>query len=303
MVDLEEIRSRLQGRNNGKINGGTQQNREKATWWKLPIEVGESKVMFLPPVNSGTPGKIQFTHWNVPEVNRLTCLKTFDKTCPICEMIKEFGNKVPEDIIKGYVAQERAVHNVLVLDNPKIPPNQPVVLVSSPYNYWWLLEQILNPDVGDITNINDNHSVIFKRVQRAGKMERSIALKGRPIANTQAEIDDIISKCVDFNKLWVYSEELESNLKVAADAIYQDLSAKMSVVSSLGSNSDAIPEPSQVQRDTQAVENAIATGNIGVKKPADANDCFGSHLDESHPEYNKCMMCSYEIECQEASNG
>lgn len=314
-IDLDAIKAKLANRPRGKLD----EDRQSIKWIKTPRE-GQIKVIFLPPLHGATtPGLLQYTHWNIPELNRLTCLRTFEKTCPLCEMLKEIQTKVPEDVLKGYTSQGRSIHNVIVLDDMTTPETEPCVLSSSEYTYWWLMQSILDPETGDITDVNNAHPVILRRVSAGGRFERIISLHKRPLASTQEKIQEILNKAPDLSKIWKDSDELYQKLQTAGKAIVEDLLSKSDIL-----NNSGIPTPTQVQETIKpsesvfeatppvqnTVQSSVQTPQSNVQapqvnsvqskasdKPKDAPACWGKH----NPDDEKCELCVFELNCQEAS--
>ena len=297
-IDLNAIKAKLANKPKGKSEEGTQSN---IKWVKAPRE-GQIKVIFLPPLHGETtPGMLQYTHWGIPELNRLTCLRTFEKTCPMCERLKEIQNKVPEDVLKAYRSQERSVHNVIVLEDPSIPENEPCVYTSSGYTYWWLLQSILDPETGDITKVEQAHPVTFKRVSAGGRFERIISLHGRPLAPTPEQIQEILKKAPDLKKIWKDSDDLYNKLDVAGKSIVEELLAKSEVL-----KESSIPTPTQVITPSENVSPQPASQPIAqpvsnpapaakaTEKPKDAPDCWGQHSSENE----KCGLCPFELDCE-----
>ena len=309
-INLSEIQAKLASR----PKSGGNFERSEFKWYRLPRE-GEAKIIFLPPTGgSSVPGMIQWTHWSVPELGHLTCLRTFDKVCPYCEYLKEIQNKTSEELLKQYQSSSRAVHNVLVLGDRNIPQNESHILTSGEYTYWWLLEQILNQEVGDITDPRAAHSVIFKRVTPGGRFERVISLKAMPIADSEEGIKKILDSAADLQNIWKYSEDLEQKLekggKLAVEDILSKTEAMSNPVTSVPSPSpipsipvNAQPNPASFVNQTpqapvqQSPVQTTSPSEMG--NPLDHPECFGKYPGEGN---DKCSLCFSEIECGQATN-
>lgn len=331
-INIQEIQAKLANRPRSSSSG----EKTEFKWYKLPKE-GEAKIIFLPPTHEETvPGLVQWTHWNIPEVNHLTCLRTFEKTCPYCEALKNIQNKVSDDILKQYQSTGRAVHNVLVIGDKSIPANEPQIMTSGEYTYWWLLEQILNQEVGDITDPHAAHSVTFKRTTPGGRFERIISLRPIPIAETEEAIQAILAKAANLHNIWKYSQELEDKLKTAADVAVQDLLNKTSIMmdpsphniptpsalkpqaapqpvqqapvmpseasfpSAPTPQPQVAPQPAPVAQPQAAVSSQPIL-NVNPSNPLNKPECFGQYPPEGDKRDSVCSLCPMEIECETAS--
>lgn len=171
-------------------------------WMRMP-DTGELKIRFLPPViGEPVPGMIIHKHYNLPahEVikGNITCLKTWGLECPICNVLDEYKDRANLNDFSG----TSAYFNVLVLDHRECDPSLPYLLQTSGYTYEWLLQQVLNSEVGDITDVEEGANVTFLRKKKKGAFERIISRKSSPIADTSEGIDRILGEMYDMRKIW-----------------------------------------------------------------------------------------------------
>jgi len=174
-------------------------NNSEFYWAELP-DTGSIKIRFLPGwVNSKLPGKIISKHWNIPEHNDIICFNTWKMECPICLMLEKYRNIFDTSV---WDKSSRSYTNVLIKDNPKYDPKQPYILRAGDYNLYWLVQQIMDVNVGDITDPVNGHDVIFTRKSFKGAFDRTIVLAPSPIASTNEEIEQILNKIFDLDKIW-----------------------------------------------------------------------------------------------------
>lgn len=173
-------------------------------WFKLP-DMGEVKLRFLPPIEGDpVPGMIVYKHYNLPDheglKGNITCFKTWNAECPICKVIEEFQDNFKDKLSDFYGAS--SYFNVLVLDQAGFDPTLAYILQSSDYTYEWVLSQVVNAEVGDITHVLDGANVTFRRKKKKGAFDRIISRRSSAIANTDDEIDDILDSMYDLKKIW-----------------------------------------------------------------------------------------------------
>lgn len=179
----------------------------KVKWYNLPA-TGELRVRFLPPVGDNpVPGKIVHKHYNMPshkglgDNSNITCFKTYDMECPICEVLDEYRDRLGPQQMKEFSAS-LAFFNVLILGQKDADPETVHVLKTSEYNYEWMLQQLVNVEVGDITDPEDGANVTFKRKKDKGPFDRIISRKPSPISATPEGIQTILDSMYDLDAIW-----------------------------------------------------------------------------------------------------
>lgn len=192
-LDMEAIR-RIRNSKPAGSEGGSKEN------FYDPPKVGEFKIRFLPPLKGGVPGKLVYKHWNMPgERKMLTCLKTYEKECPICQKLNEYAGRASTD---DFLSKASFHENILVLSDPQISPSLPKIAnLNGDYNYYWLLDQVLDSDIGDITDPYTGRPVKFKRAVKNKSWERILMAPG-PIAPDQASVEKILAMRHDLDKIW-----------------------------------------------------------------------------------------------------
>jgi len=288
-IDLEAARAMLENRPKSSSGGDGD-----LRWVSFPKE-GEMKIRFLPPAKeSSLPGRIINTHWNLLDDDRsykkCLCFKTFKEECPICNMLELYNDRINTD---DWQASARSYINVLVLENSEYDSTLPYILGSSDYNLYWLLENIIDPDIGDITDPINGHNVTFTRKTPNGAFDRKISLKTTPIADSEERISNILNNIFDLSKIWkapddeylIYAKKLAKNTEKV-------IKERLLKLTQENQESD-IDEQENKKEDDKKESNNNST--INSKAPKGAPDCFGIDWKE---DLKKCQVCPHEFLCQ-----
>jgi len=200
-IDFNVAAALLEQKKKEKSDGGGGGGVDKR-WARMP-DTGELKVRFLPPYEGDpVPGMVIHKHYNLPKHDKIpgniTCFKTWGLDCPICSVIEEYKDRTNLDDFSG----TSAYFNVLVLESKEHNPALPYILQTSGYTYEWLLQQVLNSEVGDITDVEDGANVTFVRKKKKGAFERIISRRSSPIADSTEKIDNILGEMYDMKKIW-----------------------------------------------------------------------------------------------------
>lgn len=146
---------------------------EGVNWWSIPS--GMSSVRILPPWDpTGRVGLpvymhpieykgegMSFTKYNWTCVNR-----TFNKPCPICEGLVELSSS-GVDISNWEASRRQFYFNAIVMHDPTYNAQKNTgtapgthVLMKAPKTFYdWVVAQITNPMIGDITSITNGIDV------------------------------------------------------------------------------------------------------------------------------------------------
>lgn len=207
-------------------------------WWSIPS--GTSSIRILPPWDP--TGRIalpvymhpieykgkdmSYTKYNWTCVN-----KTFGKPCPICDGLAELSAS-GVDTSNWEPNRRQFYFNAIVMSDPSyngkdsgVAPGTHVLMRAPKTLYDWVVQQITNPQIGDITNIQNGIDIfVTKTGQGLGTTyTMTFSPNGRtPIPNEYLEkitdlynLDDIFS--AGFNQEQV--NELVDHLKRSAGAI------------------------------------------------------------------------------------
>lgn len=325
-IDLEAARRMLTRRETEKKDEGSGGGND-ILWYKLPDD-GMCKLRVGPPWEGASlPGKFIYKHYNIPEANNITCFKTWDMECPICKMLEQYA-EYPE-LIADFKYIVKSVINVLPIVDPRntsikteFPPNKWHILMSGDFTLTWLIERIIDPDNGDVTDPRGGHSVEFKRRRKGGPFDRNIVIKPSPIADTEAGVVQLLSELYNLDKIWKHPDDAYVHLANEA-AEYCRKAIVLSLISEPGTGSkptmneaearrNAAPvttsygnvQTAQVEKVDDAPPFDMPTGSsstgstpVAPKQNSGHPECWGQH----DPSQDRCMICPHEVACMPVS--
>lgn len=301
-IDLNAAKKLLEQ----KPKSGNSDN-EGINFYRLPSS-GEAKIRFLPPVEGlPVPGKIVHKHYNLPEIGSLTCLKTWKMDCPICRLLADLEYKVDAKYIESFKSVARSFHHVLVLegkdDNGNKPdPTTPYILGSGDFTYYWLLDQVTNAEIGDITDPKTGSNVTFKRKRPNGPFDRQISRAATPIADSEDGIQKILSAMVDMEQIWKSPDDAYIlKLKTAAKALKMQIDEKINTLAGQPTTETVNAPVPPVEKPTASEkreEIKPTSTPTSTAKPSNAKPCFGKHAEMSGKDASECIVCPDELECE-----
>lgn len=314
-IDFKAAKALLESRKGESTSKGSKGTND-VRWASLPEDTGtDFKFRFLPPYGGQpVPGKVVYKHYGLPEhagiKGNITCFKTYGLECPICKVLEEYNNM---DITKDFSGSS-SYFNVLVLDNPNYDPKLPYILKASAFTYDWLLQQVLNSEVGDISDPEFGNNVVFRRKFKKGAFERVILRDSTPIDEDPTKIDTVLSSMYDFNLIWRSPDD--SYLNIASDLakdlknIIEDRFSRLpedaknldepvkEVVNTKqrldSERTSSVSEYSKSRKGTVSEETVSPINESKVTMPPGCKcENFGKH------DLNKkCDICPYEYECE-----
>lgn len=268
-------------------------------FYKIPTDKCELRVRLLPSKGEEVFSFLTGKHWNLfGEEEVLPCLGIEQNAdCPICDALQEVeGGSV--DVSNQKPKGQTFVNALILSDSTGNAPNpkEPHILRLPQSLHFRLIECMLDPDIGDsIIDPENGVTVIFTREIKGRKVEVKTGIKTSPIADTPEEIKRILEKTVSLQKTFSakVDDKLKSDLKKAADSIYQEASlAKTSLKSS------AVEEANSRREIEENVKKAVEErASKTIEKPAGAPSCWGNNNTES----DQCVACEYDIECEKVS--
>lgn len=232
-IDLEKARQWQERR---KQQEESSQN-NRANFYSLPRE-GMAKVRHLPHWEDPTqvPGVIVWTHWNIPEMGRCTCFKTWDMDCKICLVISKYSGLIKT---QDWESRGRSYTNALILEdtyNPSgVNPFVPKILGINGYTKFdleWLVGLALNPDFGDVTDPYNGRDIIYQRKKKDGAWDKQVIPRVRPIAETPEKVLEILSKMANLDKIFSREPKDEDfqNIVRASELLNRLLEEKLSIL-------------------------------------------------------------------------
>lgn len=309
-TDLAELKRRLAA----KESKGSNNSDNDLKWYKFPSGTERVVVRYLPSL-TGVPGKIVKKHHNLPEIKDILCFRTHDMDCPLCELLHQYSDKMD---VSDWVANSRSYMNALILEDPtqkNIDPKTPHIVGQGEGNLYWVFSKITDPDIGDICDPFTGFNVAYHRTEFNGKFERTVLPKARPIANTKEEVESILGKISDLDKIWrrpddVFLKKIQDvteKLKVVIDQRLVTLSSQPDAgqkesQSAMNQNLNNTPAPSTTS--ASPAPSAAPKSN----KPANSPDCFADAkvfykneaTGEDDHSKQKCVSCPFDFHCGES---
>jgi len=303
-IDLKEARDLLNNRpSSSKGDGGGYR------WFNLPDE-GSTKFRVAPPwEGSKVPGKIVSKHWGIPEIGSIYCFNTWGIECNFCKLLNMFSNKLD---ISPWAPSHNSYLNVVPRDGD-YDKTLPYIMRSSDYTLYWLLEKVLDPEVGDITDPQNGHDITYKRKSKNGPFDRTITLAPSPIHSDPDIAKSILESIYDLDKIFHKPDDnLIKQMQETVQVMEQVINDRILELGNTSGNTGELKPSKEVKEENKAAEStetkvdASTDGkeetktedksNGSTDKPAGAPDCFGKEHDE---ESKKCCICPYEFYCCE----
>jgi hypothetical protein len=196
-IDFEKLKARL---------AGTQSQGQKSdVWWKP--QFGEQTLRLLP-TKDGDPFKDYWFHYNMGKHSGFLCpKKNFDEDCPVCDFASQLwhgGNESDKELAKTLFARQRFFAIVVEReDNNKLKTTTPKIWGHSKTVYETLINHCLDPDYGDITDIDQGNDVKVTYEKKDKVKFPVITLKIRPKKSklcsdlSKKECDEILNNVPD----------------------------------------------------------------------------------------------------------
>jgi hypothetical protein len=195
-IDISKMRNKL---NTLKGKGGQQ-----AKFWKPQAGVQTIRIL---PTRDGDPFKSYFFHYGINNESLLCPKHNFGEECAICDFVSKLYNDKDEEsheMAKKLVKKQRFFSPVLVRGEE----NEGVRIWGySKTVYQVLLETVLNPDYGDITDPETGVDIDLKYEKIAGKQypDTVLAFKrnSSPMCRgmSDEECEEILESIPDFDAL------------------------------------------------------------------------------------------------------
>jgi hypothetical protein len=197
-IDLKKMRQKLADLHNKGGNSGG------AKFWK-PSE-GENVIRILPSPD-GDPFKHFHFHYNVGEKAGFLCpKKNFGDDCPVCDFVSKLyndGDDESRQLARKLVAKSRFFSPVLVRGEEAEGVK---VWGYSKTVYENLLQLVLNPDYGDITDAHNGTDLVLTYGKAPGAMFPSTNITARrktsALVPDADQMSELLDNEVDFDKLF-----------------------------------------------------------------------------------------------------
>ena len=170
-LNLDKMKAKLNALTN-KDGGDSRKN-----FWKPPE--GQSSVRVVP-TPDGDPFKEKFFHYNVAGNNFLCPKKNFGQPCAVCDFGNQLWNEGTEEskkMAKGFFAKQRFFAPVLVRGEEQEGVR---IWGFGKLAYEKLLNVVLDPDYGDITDPNAGNDLRITYGKPAGASFPRTDISPRP---------------------------------------------------------------------------------------------------------------------------
>lgn len=262
-INIDKMREKLETLENGDRGGSSTDFRP---------EEGDQNIRFLP-AEDGDPFKEFYVHYNLgkgkPGV--LCAKKNFGESCPICELATKLwreGVDTDDDTIKKYAKdlfpKARYASHIVVRGKENEGPK---IYNYSKTVYKQLIDLVLDPDYGDITDIETglDLKLTYTKPTKKGEFPQTSITPRRKSSHLvdSGDIEDaneLIEKSPSFDKKYpkvpfaelktLVSEYVSEVLEAEAD---DEVVEELSTETKKYSNSDEVSDS-----DISAVDAAIA---------------------------------------------
>ena len=326
-----------QNQENGERNG--------PTWWSIPS--GMSVIRILPPWDpSGRVALPVYMHpieykdegMSYTKYNWTCVNKTFNKPCPICEGLNEIRNS-GFDTEEWEATKRQFYINAIVIHDPTynqkdkgVAPGTHVLMRIPKTLYDWIITQITNPMVGNITDIKTGIDVYVTKEGKGLGTTYNMTLSPNGRTEIPAEYLDKIDSLYNLDEIFSSGfdkeqiDKLISSLKKSVGFInkvvpgvvnemagYQQAtvvqnnfnpapSVNPNPVTSTppwqsGFTEGTIPSPSMSPFSTPVPP--VAPNNTSEGAKSNLPKCFGNY-DAGNV---NCVVCPHELDCSKAKNG
>ena len=206
-IDFDAIRKKL-----GQLSGN---NSKRRVMWRPPQDETTTVRIIAFTDNDGNPFKERYFYYNIGNNPGLLAPYQFGKPDPINELIQKFkgeGTKEGYEMAKKLYPKMRSYAPVIVRGEE----DQGVRLYAfGKMVYQNLLNIMLDPDYGDITDINEGHDIKVTCSKQAGKMYATTDVMPRPKATalgTKKQIKEWTSSIPDLDEVYQMKsyEQLEN---------------------------------------------------------------------------------------------
>lgn len=301
--------------------------RSGRNWFRIPN--GTSVLRILPPWSEKGLVALPVYYHNI-ELKRDTftrwnwcCMsKTFGKPCPICdalEKVRESGVSTNE-----YEANTRIFYaNAIVMNDPTYKNGEGTkpgthVIVKLPYSvYTWIINQITNPMVGDITSIENGIDIFITREGQGLSTRYSCTFSPNGRTPVPSDILENIDDLYNIDEIFE-NDYMEEDIKNLTDKLNNLATLLKSTdgnfdPAALGQVAQVAPvTPSGLAPASNPVQGGLAgfapvvpatpvaqpLADLQVKETPVGNPgnkpCFGQYNETSV----ECIMCPVELQCR-----
>jgi hypothetical protein len=195
-IDMDKMKSKM-----ASLKGD---GSKKDLFWRP--EDGEQTIRIVP-TSDGDPFKDYWFHYNLGKnPGFLSPKKNFGEDCPLDSFVRELFNEGTDDSIKmakSLMARQRFFSPVIVRGEEDKGVR---IWGYGKTAYQELLNLVLNPDYGDITDVEEGTDLVLTYGKPAGAQFPQTTLTPRrrpsPLAETEEVTSNYLESIPDFNSLF-----------------------------------------------------------------------------------------------------
>jgi len=172
----------------------------KNEYWKP--EDGKNVIRVLPAVEGDEFYKEVYTHYHVgADEKSVICAKTEERDCPICKELEKLkkGSKTDKELADSMRSKKAYYLQIITPDEPDVPKLYPAPQTV----FKGLLDIILDPDYGDITDIEEGREITIERTGKGLSTKYSILPK--PKVSSLDNWEELKETMVNFAD-WEYAK-------------------------------------------------------------------------------------------------
>ena len=186
-IDMSKMRD--------KLNSLNSRDGQKSNFWRP--QDGDTTIRVVP-TNDGDPFKEYWFHYNVGETGGFLCpKKNYGEDCPVCSFVRNLyndGDEASVKMAKSLNARQRFFAPVVVRDNEQ---NGVQVWGFGRTVYSDLLNLVLNPDYGDITEVDAGTDLVITYGKAPGQAFPQTNITPRRRSSPLNEDSDVVKEYLD----------------------------------------------------------------------------------------------------------
>ena len=279
---------------------------------QLP-KVGSMKFQLLPPDENGRIGKVVGNHWNMTDKDgkpsKALCVEaTFPDVdgirCPICEEIRNgqaAGAKTEDWEVSTQAYVEAVIHGGSD-DNGPFKTDEVVLLRVTEYSLIWIIQQLLDPDLGDWLDPKNSSIIKFEREKSDGKWERKF-LRATILGDEDNEVKEKLLEAhqgIKLQEIWkVPADDAMDEIVAMSKRIRKQMSVELAQKDKLKPAANAEKSADKVG---ESVDKAMSKARDNHSKaPEGSPECFSNETIYSDLSA-KCLACQFQVDCEFAIN-
>lgn len=202
-LDVKKMREKL-----AKLNDKFGGKGKTINYWR-PVENADTVIRIVP-TDDGDPLKEFYFHYlrgDDKKVQSVLCpKKNVGENCPICDLVSKLykdGDEESRKMAKDISSKQRFFSPVIARGEE----DKGVQVWGYPKTiYEELLKLMLNPEYGDITDVDDGLDLIVTSSKKPGKMFAETSLtpkrKSSPLASNKERINEFVNHELNFDTMF-----------------------------------------------------------------------------------------------------